>query len=188
MDDSSTYNNDVPLEIVVVHWTTQVEESTTTTSSVLLNDGLSSTTPSVSSTTPSNIKPSNIMKTCEPLPVPLPSKEMMESRWVSSPHSEKCKQTQQQASPRLPRRSRTQPLECPTEFFQIGTDTRKIDGTNSWIDESVMDNGHHDENAIQQRKFGRASNIVRTKSDGYTTRKKQSKPMSSRSVHALSSP
>jgi hypothetical protein len=182
MDDSFLYNADVPLEIVVVHRTTEVRESKVTTSSILEDEESSSSSSVSSSSFYFKPLPSNIVTTFQPVLLPIPSKEMMESRWESSPQSEKCKHAQTQLSPRLPRRNRTQPLECSKELFQIETETQKKDKTNSTTDVNVVNGGHRDDAAIQ-RAVKRTRDIVRTKSDGETMRKNQSSPLSSKSEH-----
>jgi hypothetical protein len=178
MDDSSSYSDDLPREIVVDYGKTRAGASTT--SSTLPNDG--SSLQSSASTKSSKIKPSNIIKTCKPILLQIPSKEMMDLRWVSWPVSEKFKKVQQQSSPRLPQRSRSQPLQRPKELFQIGTATRK---TNTWTD--VMEDGQGDDDDIQGTEK-RVQCIGRTKSDGPTTfRKHPSSQLSSRSAQVRKS-
>lgn len=106
MDDSTgEEEGDVPLEISVLDNNTQ--GGSTTTSSSIRNDGSFSASTSTMKSLPAISKF---------LPLSLPNKD----RWESSSQSES---KHARASPRLPRRNRTEPLECHKDLFQLGSPT-----------------------------------------------------------------
>jgi hypothetical protein len=176
MDDSSYDgdNGDVPLEITVTDNDTHEGESTATSS---IRNEASSSSASFSTNKPLPDK--------KALANPLPS--MQKSRWESSPRTE-CKHAQ--ASPRLPRRNRTQPLECPKDLFQIHSKTHARGGSrnndNTWNVLSTLE-GHMDDRIQQLRAAGgeaRRPTLVRSKSDGETQRRRSKlSTVASRSVH-----
>ncbi|KAG7344921.1 hypothetical protein IV203_032452 [Nitzschia inconspicua] len=147
MNDSTSKDADVPLEIIVFK---EPRERACTTTPIR---------PSISTILVNPLSDARF------LPIPLPNRD----RWKSSPQLE-SKHTQ--AFPRLPRRNRTQPLECRTKnLFQIEVvptithqDTTMITtGAEGYIDDRMQ---RMMGMRMQLERGGQQQRIVRSESDG----------------------